>query len=138
MALVEIRKDPSAAELRWFGLIAAGFFGVIGAIALWRFDAAGAARTLWAVGGGLAVVYYAVPPLRRWLFVGWMAAVFPIAWTISHLVLAAAFYLVLTPIGLLMRLVGRDPMERRFRPDAPSYWIEHRTGQEPSRYFRQF
>ena len=67
-----------------------------------------------------------------------MYAVYPIGWTVSHLALAVVYYLVVTPIGLLMRLFGRDPMRRKFDPSATTYWQPHESPDEPERYFRQF
>jgi hypothetical protein len=72
------------------------------------------------------------------MYIGWMYLAFPIGWTVSHVLLAVTYYLVLTPIGLIMRAVGRDPMRRRLDPEAKSYWIEHRPDRDPSRYFRQY
>jgi len=46
--------------------------------------------------------------------------------------------LVFTPIGLTMRLFGWDPLERRFDPNASTYWVEHKPPASPSRYFQQF
>ena len=57
---------------------------------------------------------------------------------VSYTVLAMVFYLVLTPIGLLMRLVGYDPMSRRFDKDAASYWVPREGSRKVGRYFRQF
>jgi hypothetical protein len=138
MALIEINRNPGPGELRWFGLLLALTFGVIGAVVFWRFQGETAARVLWITGGGLALVYYAVPPLRKPMAVGWSYLTFPIGWIVSHTLLALVFYLVLTPIGLVMRLVGHDPMRRRFDPEAATYWIEHRPDSDPGRYFRQF
>jgi len=138
MALIEINRDPGRSELRWFGLVLLAFLGVIGAMLRWKFDAPEAARWVWIAGVALAVIYYAVPPLRRPMFVGWMIAAFPIGWTISHVVLAIVYYLVITPIGLVMRLVGYDPMHRRFDRKAASYWKEHDPHGNAARYFRQF
>jgi hypothetical protein len=84
-------------------------------------------------GAGLAV-----PALIKPVYLAWMAAAFPIGWTISHLLLGAIFYLLITPIGLLVRVFGHDPMHRKFEPDAESYWAKHHTGGDSSRYFRQF
>ena len=50
----------------------------------------------------LAAIYAVAPPLRRWNYFGWLSAAFPIGWTLSHLALAATYYLVLTPIGVLL------------------------------------
>ena len=50
-----------------------------------------------------------------------MFAVFPIGWVVSHLLLGVVYFLVLTPIGLTLRALGRDPLERRFDQSASSY-----------------
>ena len=99
----------------------------------------------WAVAGGLGAVgvlaaatVWLSPPLGRRFYVAWMVAAAPIGWTISHVVLAAVYYLVLTPIGLALRLAGRDPLRRRFDASAPSYWIERRRETDPTRPFKQF
>ena len=43
-----------------------------------------------------------------------------------------------TPVGLLLRLRGFDPLSCRFQPEADSYWIPRRPPAELDRYFRQF
>ena len=40
-------------------------------------------------------------------------------------------------MALVARAFGRDPLTRRFEPDADSYWIEEDPGGEPERYFHQ-
>jgi hypothetical protein len=58
---------------------------------------------------------------------------------VSHVVLAIVYYLVVTPIGLVMRLVGYDAMKRRFDGEATTYWV-HRpdNAADAKSYFRQF
>jgi hypothetical protein len=72
------------------------------------------------------------------MYLGWMRLFFPLGWTISHAVLLVLYFVVVTPIGLVMRVIRYDPMARRLDPDAPSYWVEHRTGGDSARYLRQF
>jgi ABC-type uncharacterized transport system permease subunit len=136
--VIEINKNPSRSELKWFGLLLLVFLGVVGAVVNWRFHAPAAARGLWMAGVGLCLVYYALPVLRRPMFIGWMFLAFPIGWTVSHVLLGLTYYLVFTPIGLLIRFLGRDPLHRKFEPDAKSYWVEHDPSGDPSRYFRQY
>ena len=62
----------------------------------------------------------------------------PIGWTISHAVLALLYYLLFTPIGLIIRLFGRDPMQRRLDRSAATYWVPHNQDRDAGRYFRQF
>ena len=84
----------------------------------------------------MTCAYYALASLRIPLFRAWMTIFSPIGWIVSHAVLAIVYYGILTPIGLLLRLF-RDPMLRRFDPDAASYWMERESDDDLSRYFRQ-
>lgn len=139
MAIVEINFRPSEKELRWFGLLLWIFFALIAALAYWRTGALAIPRILGMVGTGLCLVYYALRPLRRPLFVGWMVAVYPLGWTISHLLFAMIYFLVVTPIGALLRLFGYDPLARGNKLEGrSSYWVERRRSSALSRYFRQF
>lgn len=138
MGLIELKTDASKKELAWFGLLLMAFMGLIGLI-VWR--ATGslyAPRYIWGAGVALAAVYYAVPPLRRPMFLGWMYAAYPIGWVVSHVLLGIIYFAILTPIGLLMRAVGYDPMERRFDRAASTYWVERERNTDPGRYLRQF
>ncbi len=72
------------------------------------------------------------------LYRGWMFAALPIGWVISHLILGVVYYLVLSPIGLIMRLTGYDPMSRKLDPAATTYWLPHKQQTDNARYFRQF
>ena len=63
--------------------------------------------------GAVIVVYYLIPRLRRPLYRGWIYSVIPIGWLVSHLLLIIIYYLLFTPVGLVMRLVGYDPMRRK-------------------------
>lgn len=138
MAILDINLQPSQKDLRWFGLIILALFGAIGAVVLWRSTSLTAAIGLWSVGVVLCFVYYAVRPFRKPIFVGWMRLVYPIGWTLSHVILGATYYLVLTPIGLLTRLFHQDEVQQGFDPQAKSYWVEHNPGTSTERYLRQF
>lgn len=138
MSMIELKTDATKKELAWFGVLLAAFFGLVGLV-VWRATGTPAiSRYLWGAGIVLALVYYAVPPLRRPMFFGWMYAAYPIGWVVSHVILGLIFYAFLTPVGWLMRLFGYDPMERRFDRSAASYWVERERSADPARYFRQF
>jgi Saxitoxin biosynthesis operon protein SxtJ len=138
MALIEINKSPSQRELRWFGIGLLAFAGLVGGLTYWRTGRTGVPAAILGAGAVVTAVYYAVPPLRRWVYLVWMYAAFPIGWVVSHVVLAAVYYLVVTPIGVTMRLLGRDPLDRRFDRSATTYWVPHDPAQSVERYFRQF
>jgi hypothetical protein len=138
MALIEINRNPSPRELRWFGAVLALALAALGAVLRWHFGVEAAAPWLWVTAAVLGVVYYAVPPARRPIYLGFTYAVFPIGWVISHLVLAATYYLVLAPIGLVLRAFGHHFLELGFRRDKASYWIERAPVKDARRYFKQF
>ncbi len=138
MALIALNKNPSRRELFIFGALFALFFGLIGGLIWWRFQAPTVAYVLWSVAAFITILFYAVRPIRKPIYLAWIHLAFPIGWVISHVAMALIYYLVFTPIGLIMRLFGRDPMERRFDRGAETYWTPHQPGEEPARYFRQF
>ena len=68
----------------------------------------------------------------------WTLLFMPLAWSVSTLLLVLVYYGVLTPIGLALRTLGRDPMHREFDRDGTSYWVKRDEVVDPERYFRQF
>ncbi|MFV2069926.1 MAG: hypothetical protein ACC645_23415, partial [Pirellulales bacterium] len=88
MAIIEINRNPSPRELRWFGFLFALFFAVVGGVARWRWQAPTAATTIWGVAAVVITLYAALPPVRRPLYLAWMFAAFPIGWVVSHTLLA--------------------------------------------------
>lgn len=137
MAMMEINWNPSRKELRQFGFLCVAFFGGIAAYRGYYYGATTLVQVFTAfaaIGGILGAV---APQLLKYIFVGWIIAVFPIGWTISHLLLGFIYYFILTPIGFLIRMLGHDPMNRTIDRSAESYWTVH--DQAPvARYFRQF
>jgi Saxitoxin biosynthesis operon protein SxtJ len=139
MALIEIKRDPSERDIRQFSFLwLPAICLVLGGLAVYRING-------WAAAGGLAVVAAlsivlgAIRP--RWMravFLGWMWAAFPIGWLVSHVLIAAIYFLLITPMALVMRAVGRDPLSRRFDREAKTYWVARRQDTEPGRHFRQF
>jgi len=138
LSVIEIHRDPSKKDLLVFGGLLALFCGIVGAIAFWKFMVPDVAYGIWALGAVLVFAYLLVPQFRKPLYLAWMYAAFPIGWTVSHLVLAGTYYLLITPVGFLLRLFGYDSMTRRFDKEASSYWKPRETDIENSRYFRQF
>jgi hypothetical protein len=137
MAMISINWNPSRRELRQFAGLCLVFFGGIAAWMYLRHGTGPWPTTLAALAVGLGIPGLAFPMLLKPVYVGWMAAAFPIGWTVSHVLLGVIFYGIVTPIGLLLRLLGRDPMNRKFDPQAKTYWIEHESA-EPARYFRMY
>ena len=136
--MIDMTRKPKPQDLRWFGAIMLVFFSALAAVARFKLHAPAVAATLVGVGTALAVVYYLIKPLRVPLYLAWMRIFFPLGWIVSHAIVAVIYYLVVTPIGVAMRVVGRDPMRRRFLRDAKTYWTPTRREASLSQYFRQY
>ena len=65
-----------------------------------------------------------------------VAAIF--GWIIGRLGLTIVFYLVVTPMALVMRLSGKDPLDQKFKSGKPPQWHPHSGKSEPRRYYRLF
>jgi hypothetical protein len=137
MALLQINWKPNRRELRQFSALWVGFFGLIGGYCHFFQGSSTAAVILWVVSA-VGVVGWVIPSFIRPLYVVWIALAMPIGWTISHLLLLAMYYLVFTPIGLIMRACGYDPLDRRFDRTAKSYWHDHDQNLAFEQYFKQF
>lgn len=141
MAMIVINKNPSPKELAIFAVLAGVFLALLSVFAHSQEWTALAALLRYAAPlialMGLSLAYVR-PALLRPVYLGWMYAAFPIGWVVSHLLLALIYYLMVTPIGLFMRLAGSDPLHRRLDPTAESYWLKRRPTKEAVRYFKQF
>lgn len=138
MAVIDVSWNPSPRELRVFAVLEMVFFGIVATIVYRRTGSAAWAGGIAGVAAAVGLLGLAVPAAIRYVYVVWMAAAFPIGWVVSHVVLAAVYFGVFTPIGLAMKLFGRDPMTRRFDRAASTYWTVRREGSGIARYFRQF
>lgn len=138
MGIIEINLSPTRSQMTGFGLIMAAFFGLLGAIFFFFTAYPTVAYVLWTIGLVVAGLYYLIPAFRRPMYLGWMYAILPLGWVVSHLLFAVIYFLIITPIGWIVRLFGRDSMQRKLHAAPTTYWVEHRTGEHPNRYFRQF
>ncbi len=138
MSLIRIDHHPSRQQLTIFGLLWTAFLGVAGWIVFSRFGSMPAAIGIWIAAVAVPLAGVALPELLRLVYLGMAYAAFPIGYVVSHAVLAAVYYLLILPTGLLMRLCGYDPMQRRLDPNINSYWLERKPADDVNRYFRQY
>jgi hypothetical protein len=138
MAVVEINWHPPAKQLRVFSALLVVFAAAVSAWLYWKIGYRQTAVYVLTIGASVGVVGFAWPPLARVVYVIWMTIVFPIGWIVSHAVLAALFYLVFTPIAIIMKLCGYDAMDRRFDRQAATYWKHREQRDDTKRYFKQF
>jgi Saxitoxin biosynthesis operon protein SxtJ len=123
-------------QLRSFGLLVGGGFGLIGLwpMLIYREDPRWWAVTLAAFLVGPALVF---PRSLSWIYKEWMAVGHVIGWINTRIILGFIFYGMVTPIGLIRRVLGKDAMGKKIRADLNSYRIT-RTLRPPSHLKRQY
>ena len=122
---------------RSFGVVFAVVFLVIGVFP-WFVD--GRVR-VWSlvVSAAFSLVAMLAPQVLAPLNRVWTRFGLVLHRIVSPVVLGIMFFLVVTPIGLLMRAVGKDPLRLRFDEQVRSYWIERRPpGPAPETLNNQF
>ena len=139
MAIIDTNWNPSKKELRIFSALQILFFALVAFVIVRKhtetLDVPVMIVSVSAVVGILGMIF---TPLIRVVYVVWMAILFPVGWVVSHVLMGIVFYLVFTPIAVLMRIVGYDPMKRKFEPDAKTYWVRRQPRSETAHYFKQF
>lgn len=138
MALIDLNLNPSHRDLRWFGVLGLLFFLLAGGFVAYFTAMTVLAVVLVAIGTAFCLTYYAVRPLRLVMYRGWLRLFQPVGWLISHALFAMIYFVVFTSIGLILRLAGHDPMQRRRNASSSTYWRAHEPPPDASRYFRQF
>ena len=139
MGLIEINRHPTDKELRDFGVISliATFI-----ISLLLYLLKGLeirwALLVFVVGFIIFLCSLTSAKLTRIIYLALTMLTAPIGLAVSFTLMAVFYFLLLTPIGLLFRLIGRDLLGRKFDPDAKSYWRPHKSHNDPERYFHQF
>lgn len=85
------------------------------------------------------VLAFSLRNLLKPIYILWMNLAFILSWVNTRLILCIMFYLIFTPIGLIMRLFRIDLLERRIEKGKKSYWKEkEKGGFSPLDYERQF
>jgi saxitoxin biosynthesis operon SxtJ-like protein len=133
----DVVARPSLKVLRQFAVLCLVVFGGMAGAGLWRGQGITTGVAIALAGIAVGLVGVVQPAAIRWIYSGWMIAVFPIGWTISRLMLAALFYLIFTPVALVFRVFRRDALHLR-RQDARSHWMPKAGVSSPDQYFRQF
>ena len=147
MALVKMEWNPTAKMLKTFGIIGIVAFPLLALAVYYRFNLfalippSGMMPTVWVLLGLAAycgIGAAAAPMILKPLFIGMSVVGVPIGIVVSFLMLAIIYFLVITPIALIFKIIGRDSMTRKFEPAAQTYWVKRPPTINVKRYFRQF
>jgi carbamoyltransferase len=132
------RAKPSKvtdAESRKSVLMVACALFVIAAWSLYR-GRTPAVIVFGTLAGALALIGMMRPALARRFHLLWMTLAGALGHVNSRIMLLLVFYLIFVPYHLIMRAVGRDPLNRR-KAGRHSYWIKRETTREAKGQFER-
>ena len=125
----------TAAQGRRFGLTVGGAFLLFAAIAWWRGHPV-TASVLGTLGGVLSVAGLVIPTLLGPVERAWMRLAHLMSKVTTPIVMGVMYLVVLTPVGLLRRAFGGNPMAHQ--PQGGSYWKSRPQGSRAGNLTRQF
>ena len=110
------------AGLRKFGLTTGAIIVVLFVLFFqWVFDMERMPMWPWIVAGVLWVPAIFIPVILRPVYTTWMKIGHGLGWVNSRIILGILFYVMILPMGLVMRLFGGDPMARNIDASASTY-----------------
>jgi hypothetical protein len=142
-AFKDTNWNPDTKALRTFGkslMIGFPILGVLCELAgRWR-HGSWLPWPLWmgAVGFVAGSLIRLAPSLSRPFYFVWYFLACCFGTVVSNFLMVIIYYGVLTPVGLFRRMLGSDPMERRWDPAAKSYWKPVKETEDSRRYFSQY
>lgn len=108
-------------ELRSFGVVTGAITAILfGVVLPWLLGHA-FPWWPWVVGGVLVLSALVFPAGLRPVYRIWMTFGHALGWINTRIILGFAYYAIVLPISVVMRLTGRDTMARGFEKESPSY-----------------
>ena len=127
----------SQRDLCNFGLTMGIVLGVIGTVLFIKTSSL--YPWFWAIGGLFIFLGLVFPLLLKPLYWPWMIFAVILGWFMTRLILALLFYLVVTPIGIITRILGKLSIEISWKQKADSYWSPmHTDGDTPADREKQY
>jgi hypothetical protein len=126
-----MEKILSKRSLREFGLVTAGMIAaVFGLLLPWIWDAGSWPQWPWLLAALLGAISLTFPLRLRPFYHWWMKLAHVLGWINTRILLSLVFFLILLPVALILRLLGKDPMCRKLNPAQTSYRVESKTPPE--------
>jgi Saxitoxin biosynthesis operon protein SxtJ len=126
---------PDRRTLRQFAGLCLTIFGLLGLMGLLR--GSGWSAVWLTMSLTLGIPGLLRPEFLRPVFQTWMWLTRPVSWLVSRLMLIMVFFCIVTPIGLILRLFGHDPLKLR-DSQANTWWTPRKPVTDLRRYFRQY
>ncbi len=126
-------------EIRTWALIMSVILIAVGAIQYFVWDHVRTAAVFWVLSAIFLTSGLLFPFVLRPVYRGWLKFAAALAWFNTRLIMGLIFYLIFSPIGLILRLLRVDLIKQRWDSEAKSYWIKRPDDPfDPSRYEKQY
>lgn len=139
MAMVSLNLKPSEKQLRDFGDIALCMCNIIGLLLFWFDKISIRGFVIFCLIGLVMYILSRISTmLIKPVYQGMMIVTFPIGWVVSHVMMGVFYYGIVTPIAIIFKIIGRDPLCRVYDPKAKTYWVRYKQSRSAKHYFHQF
>ena len=130
------RIDRSPSALRRFGFTLAIVLAIATAFTFRRYPNVALTFAIASVLLGVAAQF--APAQLAAVHRVWIKLSLAMGWVMTRVILTLVFFLVVTPVGLLQRLVGKRAFDVAFRTHENTYWKPRETAFDRASYERQF
>ena len=133
----ELKKlKTDARALRQFAFLVGGIFAVLGFWSWWK--EAHLYPAFLTAAAFLGVPGILFPAVLKPVYLAWMGLALILGAVMSRVILTVTYFIVLTPIALVMRLGGHRFLDLKYPDPAASYWIKRKEPQTNESYEKQF
>ena len=124
-------------QIRKFGLIALIFFGFLCALGIWREKLI--SMYLFGALSFLGLGFILIPLQLEPVFAAWLKIAHFLGRVVTTLILALAYYLVITPAAFIKRIFGGTPLPTIPDKDVSSYWVTRKEAvQSKEQFLKRF
>ena len=115
-------SQPTRKQFRNFGLMFGVVLTGIGLYQLYNDTAETARYVLCMLGGVFFLTGLATPMVLKPIYTVWMKIAFALGWVNTRIIITLIFFLVVTPIGLIMRILKSDLLAEKINKNTVTYW----------------
>ncbi|MFH0734911.1 MAG: SxtJ family membrane protein [bacterium] len=103
-----------------FGLLIGGIIALIGAVSI--FYNSPAFMYLIPLGMVIMAIGFIAPVLLKPIYILWMIIAVLLGFVSTRVILSILFYLIITPMALIFKMIGKDPLNIKIDKTKTSYW----------------
>ena len=107
-------------DMRKFGIIVGIILLIIGAWIFWKEEET--FKYFMGIGLFLLLSGICIPLYLKKVYWVWMVLATILGWFMTRVILSLLFYLIITPIGLISRLFGKQFVELKWDKKSKTYW----------------